>query len=160
MIPTITSFTQKILAKYPAVKAIHVDVHDATRDNMYDTWTADIADIVLDFKGNKQIILTAEDYYELFGTMTYIKLGKNNKSRQIDSHHVFHVYIDPKLEKFTTKDGKTISYYPTWSDIYKDKDDIAELRHKATLLTRNLINLNKNKHRAPKLSDLPDFDSD
>ena len=158
MIPTITSFTNKILSKYPKTKEIHLHVYDATNDKMYDTWTAEIAEVVLDLKHDKQIVLTAEDHYELFGTIALIKLGKNNKSRQIDSKHVFAIDIVPKLEKFTTKDGKTISYYPTSSYIITDKDHITQLRDTAKTFTRNLINLSKNKHRLPKLRDMPDFD--
>ena len=160
MIPTITSFTQKILSKYPKTKEIHLHVYDATNDKMYDTWTAEIAEVVLDLKHDKQIVLTAEDHYELFGTIALIKLGKNNKSRQIDSKHVFHVNIVTKLEQFTTKDGKTISYYPSHSDIYTYDDAIRQILRKAQSLTRNLLNLSKNNHRLPKLSDVPDFDSD
>ena len=158
MIPTITSFTQKILNKYPKTKEIHLHVYDATNDKMYDTWTAEIAEVVLDLKHDKQIVLTAEDHYELFGTIALIKLGKNNKSRQIDSKHVFCVHIKTKLETFTTKDGKTISYYPTSSEIITDKDHITQLRDNAKTFTRTLINLSKNNHRLPKLSDMPDFD--
>ena len=159
MISTITSFTQKILKEYPKAEGIFLWVDDATHNNMYDTWTADILEILVYYDAGANII-DAEEYYELFGNITYIKLGKNNKSRQIDSKHVFCVDIKTTLEKFTTKDGKTISYYPTSSEIITDKDHIAQLRGNAKTFTRDLINISKNKHRSPKLSDLPDFDSD
>ena len=158
MIPTITSFTQKILAKYPTTQVIHLDIHDATHNTTYDTWTGDIAEVILDFQGLEQITLSPEDYYDLFNTMTYIRLGKNNKSRQIDSKHVFHVEIYTELETFTTKDGKTISYYPTSSDIITSKEYLDEIRSNSKILNRELIKLSKNKSRLPNLSDLPDFD--
>ena len=158
MIPTITSFTQKILQAYPDTIRIVMSVLDASHDNMYDTWTADIVNVILVTKYDTSFKLTPEQYYELFGTMTYIKLGKNNKSRVIDSKNVHIIGIDTKKTSFTTKDGKTIHYYPTTSkpDTFDRKYDDEE--HKT--FTRELINLSKNKHRVPKLSDLPDFDSD
>ena len=157
MISTITSFTQKILKEYPRIEGITLFVDDATHNNMYDTWTADILEVLID-NDPAHFPLDAEEYYELFGTNTYIKLGKNNKSRQIDSKHVFAIDIVPKLEKFTTKDGKTISYYPTSSYIITDKDHITQLRDNAKTFTRNLIKLSKNNHRLLKLRDMPDFD--
>ena len=143
MISTITSFTQKILKEYPRIEGITLFVDDATHNNMYDTWTADILEVLID-NDPAHFPLDAEEYYELFGTNTYIKLGKNNKSRQIDSKHVFHVNIVTKLEQFTTKDGKTISYYPSHSDIYTYDDAIRQIQRKAQSLTRNLIKLSKN----------------
>ena len=134
-------------------------VHDATNNTMYDTWTADIAEVLVcnNFGG---FSIDPEEYYELFTTITYIKLGKNNKSRRIDSKHVFCVTITPKLETFTTKDGKTISYYPATSEIVKDKDHIQQLKRKSKTLQRELINVSRDIRMLPKLSDLPDLDSD
>ena len=135
-----------------------MSVFDATHDNMYDTWTADIVNIILVTKYDTSFKLTPKQYYELFGTLTYIKLGKNNKSKVIDSKNVHIIGIDTRKTSFTTKDGKTIQYYPTTSKLYTSDRKYKDEEHKTFI--RDLINISKNNHRLPKLSDVPDFDSD
>ena len=156
---TITSFTNKILEEHPKIEDICIYVDNATHNIKYDTWTADILEAWI-ANDHGASILDFEEYYELFGTKTRIKLGKNNKSRLIDSKNVFRIDINIKLNTFTTNDGKTINYYPSSSEIITDKDHIKQLRRDAITYYHNLIKLSKTKHQMPNLVNIPDIDSD
>ena len=111
MIPTITSFTNKILKEYPNASQIQLYVCDPTHESKYDNWLATIASIKVS-QNNEVIKLTPQHYFDIMRThRSYINLGKNNKTRQISNDNHYRLIIDTKLNTFTTNQGKTISYY-------------------------------------------------
>ena len=128
MIPTITKFTTKILEQYPNTTKITLYVTYSKPGN-FDTWTATIASIRLhqnDSQNNESVKLTAVGYYKMFNSRhAYINLGKNNKNRVISTDNTYRITIDTKLNTFTTKQGQTISYYPTEATLITD-DDVIE----------------------------------
>ena len=125
MIPTITKFTTKILEQYPNTTKITLYVTDSKASN-FDTWTATIASIRLHQNDSQSFKLTPVGYYKMFNSRhAYINLGKNNKNRVIQRDNTYRITIDTKLNTFTTKQGQTISYYPTEATLITD-DDVIE----------------------------------
>lgn len=162
--PTITSFTQKILAKYPKTTALKVYVHEPLSvGSTYIDIRGNIANITR-IVNNEEIKLTPEEFYEIFGKNTCIKLGSDTKKKQIQCKipNLLVIYTKPKT--FTTMDGKTISYYPTESTPITNKELAAKIATAARKFARELSNIQRNRDKniqsLPKLSDLPDFDSD
>ena len=124
MIPTITKFTTKILEQYPNTTKITLYVTYSKPGN-FDTWTATIASIRL-HQNNESVKLTPVGYYKMFNSRhAMINLGKNNKNRVISRDNTYRITIDTKLNTFTTKQGQTISYYPTEATLITD-DDVIE----------------------------------
>ena len=121
--PSITSFTNKIIEQYPNTNKITLYVTDSKPGN-FDTWTATIASIRL-HQNNESVKLTPVGYYKVMKTRkTYINLGKNNKNRVISTDNTYRITIDTKLNTFTTKQGQTISYYPTETTLITSDDTI------------------------------------
>ena len=124
MKPTITKFTNAILEHYPNTTKITLYVTDSKASN-FDTWTATIASIRLHYN-NESVRLTPVGYYKMFNSRhAMINLGKNNKNRVISRDNTYRITIDTKLNTFTTKQGQTISYYPTEATLIID-DDVIE----------------------------------
>ena len=122
--PSITSFTNKIIEQYPNTNKITLYVTDSKPSN-FDTWTATIASIRL-HQNNQSVKLTPVGYYKMFQSRyAMINLGKNNKNRVISTDNTYRITIDTKLNTFTTKQGQTISYYPTEATLITD-DDVIE----------------------------------
>ena len=165
--PTITSFTQKILAMYPNTTALKVYVHDPLSVCSVRYRYIDIRGIIAKttrIVNNEEIKLTPEEFYDMFGKNTCIKLGSDTKKKQIQCKTPNFLVIDTKPKTFTTTDGKTISYYPTESTPITNKDLVAKIATAARKFEQELSNIQRNRAKniqsLPKLSDLPDFDSD
>ena len=128
MIPTITKFTNAILEHYPNTTQITLYVNEPRESLKFDAWEAAIASIRLhqnDSK-NESFKLTPVGYYKMFNSRhAMINLGKNNKNRVISRDNTYRITIDTKLNTFTTKQGQTISYYPTETTLITD-DDVIE----------------------------------
>ena len=125
MIPTITKFTNAILEHYPNTTQITLYVNEPRESLKFDAWEAAIASIRLHYN-NESVRLTPVDYYKVMKTRkTYINLGKNNKNRVIQLGNTYRIDINTKLNTFTTKQGQTISYYPTEATLITD-DDVIE----------------------------------
>ena len=131
MIPTITKFTNSILEHYPNTTKITLYVNEPRQAGNFDTWTATIASIRL-HQNNESVKLTPVGYYKVMKTRkTYINLGKNNKNRVISTGNTYRITIDTKLNTFTTKQGQTISYYPTEATLITDDDIISKVSNAA-----------------------------
>ena len=161
MNPTITSVTHKLLSRYPDTTSITLYLTRPVLIKRFDSWMVNIACVKL-FENNKLTKLTPEDFYDIFETYTHIVLGKNTKNRQIAANQCYVLTIDPHLKTFTTKDGKTISYYPTeyknitsTNLITKVKAAFEKLLNRVHELKRESIRFIENNYE-----DLPDFDSD
>ena len=132
MIPTITKFTNAILEHYPNTTKITLYVTDSKASN-FDTWTATIASIRLHQNDSQSFKLTPVGYYKMFNSRhAYINLGKNNKNRVISRDNTYRITIDTKLNTFTTKQGQTISYYPTEATLITDDNVIERVSNAAT----------------------------
>ena len=129
---SITKFTNKIIEQYPNTTKITLYVTDSKPGN-FDTWTATIASIRLHQNDSQSVKLTPVGYYKMFQSRyAYINLGKNNKNRVISRDNTYRITIDTKLNIFTTKQGQTISYYPTEATLITDDDVIERVSNAAT----------------------------
>ena len=159
MNPTVTSVTHKILSRYPDTTSIVLYLTRPVLIKRFDSWMVNIACVKL-FENSKRIKLTSQEFYDVIGETTHIVLGKNTKTRQIASNQCYVLTIDPHLNTFTTRDGKTISYYPTEYKnitsstlINKVKAAFEKFNNEVNDLRRQSIRFIENNYE-----DLPDFD--
>jgi hypothetical protein len=130
---TITNLTNKILKHYPNTNLINVYVQNAIPIGLKcPSWIADIAIIKLFGDDSHSKKISTDMYVKIFNTTrTYINLGKNNTTRNISTNNTYRINIYPDPITFTTKQGKTITYYQSVSHRITDIETIQKIKNKA-----------------------------
>ena len=130
---TITNLTNKILKHYPNTNLINIYVQNAIPIGLkYPSWIADIAIIKLFGDDSHSKKISTDMYIKIFNTTrTYINLGKNNTTRNISANNIYRINIYPDPITFTTKRGKTITYYQSETYRITDIETIQKIKNKA-----------------------------
>ena len=140
---TITNLTNKILKHYPNTNLINVYVQNARPIGLkYPSWIADIAIIKLFGDDSRSKKISPDMYIKIFNTTrTYINLGKNNTTRNISTNNTYRINIYPDPITFTTKQGKTITYYQSETYRITDTETIQKIKNKAIRFEIGLLEL-------------------
>ena len=140
---TITNLTNKILKHYPNTNLINIYVQNAIPIGLkYPSWIAEIAIIKLFGDDSHSKKIPPDMYIKIFNTTrTYINLGKNNTTRNISTNNIYRISVYPDPITFTTKQGKTITYYQSESHRITDIETIQKIKNKAIGFEIELLKL-------------------
>ena len=141
--PTITKLTNKILKHYPNTNLINIYVQNPIPIGLkYPSWIADIAMIKLFDDDSHSKKISPDMYIKIFNTTrTYINLGKNNTTRNISTNNTYRINIYPDPITFTTKQGKTITYYQSETYRITDIETTQKIKNKAIRFEIGLLEL-------------------
>ena len=163
--PSITTITNKILQEYPHTTHIKLYVCDAVYNTKINSWIVFISRVLRydNNDHNTRTELDLVDVYKMFNEKLEIAVGNNTKTRQIEEKGCYTILINTKQKTFTSRDGKTISYYPAEYKRITSPSLIKELETKYYHELYDKLFAQNPYYRRYKnkfTSDLPDFDSD